>query len=50
MVAGAAAELMTIGAVLPFLALVSDPERASQLPGFSIFLMLAGGATGRRTC
>jgi len=46
MAAGAAAELMTIGAVLPFLALVSDPERASQLPGFSIFLMLAGGETG----
>lgn len=44
MVAGAVAELMTIGAVLPFLALVSDPVRASHMPGYSIFLFLAGGA------
>jgi ATP-binding cassette subfamily B protein len=46
MIAGAAAELLTIGAVLPFLALVSDPARASHLPGFSLFLMLTGGEAG----
>ncbi|MGZ8997532.1 MAG: ABC transporter ATP-binding protein [Allosphingosinicella sp.] len=46
MVAGAVAELMTIGAVLPFLALVSDPTRVSHLPGYSLFLLLAGEAQG----
>jgi hypothetical protein len=30
--AGAVAELVTIGAVLPFLALVSDPARAAPPP------------------
>jgi ATP-binding cassette, subfamily B, bacterial PglK len=32
MLAGAFAELVTIGAVLPFLALIADPERASSYP------------------
>lgn len=31
---GILAELATIGAVLPFLALVSDPQRAAHIPGF----------------
>ena len=44
--AGAVAELMTIGAVLPFLALVADPARAAELPGFSIFLALTGAGPG----
>jgi ATP-binding cassette, subfamily B, bacterial PglK len=43
---GAVAELMTIGAVLPFLALVADPARAAQLPGFSLFLTLTGAGPG----
>jgi ABC-type multidrug transport system fused ATPase/permease subunit len=34
MLLGTLAELATIGAVLPFLALVSDPQRAAQIPGF----------------
>ncbi len=47
MLLGAAAELATIGAVLPFLALVTDPARASDVP----FLMaladwFGGGRTG----
>ncbi len=46
MAAGAAAELFTIGAVLPFLALVSEPARVSHLPGYSLFLMLTGGKQG----
>ncbi|HEY5721408.1 MAG TPA: ABC transporter ATP-binding protein [Allosphingosinicella sp.] len=43
---GAFAELMTIGAVLPFLALVADPARAAELPGFSLFLALTGAEPG----
>lgn len=46
MLLGALAELMTIGAVLPFLALVSDPAGAAGLPGFSVFLAVAGGGPG----
>lgn len=34
MLLGTIAELATIGAVLPFLALVSDPQRAAEIPGF----------------
>lgn len=34
MLLGTLAELATIGAVLPFLALVSDPQGAAQVPGF----------------
>jgi len=32
MLAGAVAELMTIGAVLPFLALIAEPARAADMP------------------
>ena len=32
MVLGAVAELATIGAALPFLAIISDPERATEVP------------------
>ncbi len=42
MLVGAAAELMTIGAVLPFLALVSNPEGAARLPGFRQIIELLG--------
>jgi ABC-type multidrug transport system fused ATPase/permease subunit len=34
MLAGALAELMTIGAVLPFLALIANPARAADMPLF----------------
>lgn len=47
MLAGAAAELVTIGAVLPFLALLADPGRAAQLPGFGLFLEAVGGGSGQ---
>jgi ATP-binding cassette, subfamily B, bacterial PglK len=43
MLVGALAETVTIGAVLPFVALLSDPERAAHLPGFGIFLAVTGG-------
>jgi ABC-type multidrug transport system fused ATPase/permease subunit len=43
MLAGALAEMVTIGAVLPFVALLSDPARAAHLPGFGIFLAVTGG-------
>jgi ATP-binding cassette, subfamily B, bacterial PglK len=46
MLAGAGAELVTIGAVLPFLALVSDPARAAGMPGFGLFLFLTGAGAG----
>ena len=35
MLVGAIAELATIGAVVPFLALVTDPGRALSLPGMA---------------
>ncbi len=46
MVVGAAAELVTIGSVLPFLALVANPAKAAALPGFSLFLALTGAEPG----
>ncbi len=46
LVASALSELLTIGAVLPFLALVADPARAADLPGFSVFHSLVGGGSG----
>ncbi|HEV2816390.1 MAG TPA: ABC transporter ATP-binding protein [Allosphingosinicella sp.] len=46
MLAGALAEMITIGAVLPFIALLSDPGRAAQLPGHGLFLALAGAGGG----
>jgi ABC-type multidrug transport system fused ATPase/permease subunit len=42
MLAGALAEMVTIGAVLPFVALISDPARAARLPGYGLFLAVAG--------
>lgn len=42
MVAGAAAELVTIGATLPFLALISDPSRLSRMPVIGTMLQSLG--------
>jgi len=42
MLIGALAELMTIGAVLPFLALIANPTRAVQLPVFGAIAVAAG--------
>lgn len=42
MLVGALAELMTIGAVLPFLALIADPDRAAQLPVFGSIVAASG--------
>jgi ABC-type multidrug transport system fused ATPase/permease subunit len=47
MLAAAIAEMVTIGAVLPFVALISDPARAVHLPGYGLFLAIAGGADER---
>lgn len=38
MFGGALAELVTIGAVLPFLALLADPGRAGDIPGFALLM------------
>jgi len=46
MLAGALAEMVTIGAVLPFLALLSDAGRAAHLPGYGLFLAVAGAGSG----
>jgi len=46
MLAGALAETVTIGAVLPFVALLSDPGRAAHLPGYGLFLAIAGPGGG----
>ena len=47
MLIGALAEMVTIGAVLPFLALLADPARAARLPGFRLFeAMIGGGQSG----
>src|SRR6185295_1478709 len=46
MLVGALAEMVTIGAVLPFVALLSDPARAARLPGYRLFLAATGGETG----
>ena len=43
MLVGAVGELMTIGAVLPFLAVISDPTRAIRSPLLSGILGLFGG-------
>lgn len=45
MLLGTLAELMTIGAVLPFLALVADPATAGRLPLFSQFAELVGASS-----
>lgn len=42
MLLGTLAELATIGAVLPFLALVSDPQRAAEIPGFRQIIEVMG--------
>jgi ABC-type multidrug transport system fused ATPase/permease subunit len=42
----AGAGMVTIGAVVPFLALVSNPGQAARLPGFSLFLALTGAGPG----
>ena len=47
MLAGAFAELLTIGAVLPFLALVADPEAAAKYPLIGRLLAFLG-AEGRQ--
>jgi ATP-binding cassette subfamily B protein len=44
MLLGTVAELMTIGAVLPFLAIVSRSDQASRVPGISTLADLIGGA------
>ncbi|MDT9599648.1 ABC transporter ATP-binding protein [Sphingosinicella rhizophila] len=46
MLVGALAELMTIGAVLPFLALLADPGKASQLPAVRVVYDLFGWRAG----
>ena len=46
MLVGALAEMVTIGAALPFLALLADPARAALLPGFRLFETLIGGGQG----
>ena len=43
LVGSALAELVTIGAALPFLALVAAPERAAAAPGFALFAEWVGG-------
>jgi ABC-type bacteriocin/lantibiotic exporter with double-glycine peptidase domain len=45
MLAGAVAELLTIGAIIPFLALLADPEGARQLSGWMNIFGLAGSAS-----
>jgi len=46
MLVGAFAEMVTIGAVLPFVALLADPERAAHLPGYGLFLAVTGAGSG----
>ena len=46
MVLGAAAELITIGAALPFLALISDPARAEDIPVVRTIFDLLGWQSG----
>lgn len=43
MLLSALAEMVTIGAVLPFLALLADSARAAELPGYRLFLATVGG-------
>lgn len=47
MLAGALAELVTIGAVLPFLALLASPENAARFPQLASLLEALGGTPGR---
>lgn len=44
MVGGAVSELLTIGAVLPFLALLASPDNAAQFPRLALFLESMGSA------
>lgn len=46
MLFGAISELVTIAAVLPFLALISDPEAASQEPAVAVALDIVGWQSG----
>src|SRR5688572_31727156 len=46
MVLGAVAELATIGAALPFLAILSDPQGASQIPAVAFIFGLLGWTPG----
>jgi len=46
MMVGALAEMVTIGAVLPFVALLADPARAAHLPGYGLFLAVTGAGAG----
>jgi ABC-type bacteriocin/lantibiotic exporter with double-glycine peptidase domain len=46
MLLGALAETVTIGAVLPFLALLADPARGARLPGFRLLEAMGGGQSG----
>jgi ABC-type multidrug transport system fused ATPase/permease subunit len=45
MVAGAVAELATIGAVLPFLSLLADPTRLDHVPGVTTVFRALGAVT-----
>lgn len=45
MLASTVLELVTISAVLPFLALLTDPARAAELPGFGAFVTLMGNGS-----
>lgn len=46
MLTGAIAELVTIGAVLPFLALIADPSAAERAPTLGRFIQLVGFEPG----
>lgn len=46
MLVGALAEVLTIGAVLPFLALVANPDAARSVPAFGRFMALLGLTPG----
>jgi ABC-type multidrug transport system fused ATPase/permease subunit len=48
MVLGAVAELVTIGAALPFLALISDPQRATEIGAVAFIFDLFGWRQGDR--
>ena len=45
MILGAVAELATIGAVLPFLALLADPQRIDQIPSVAAAFDIVGAVT-----
>ena len=46
MLVGGVAELVTIGAVIPFLALLAAPEQVSSIPGMGFLQAMAGGGGG----